>query len=167
MNYGRNGSDTLRIDGSDLHYQSEAANRVVLDGGSDAYGRGSAAASFDAIGGTHALKLEGHTQDTTSNYSVARKSESSEETDRQSDYTLSYTGSARIAERYSVKAAYMYKHVAYDYDGGYPTNPDDTTSVYDSNAHIGGIVITSYSIHYTKLYDSAIQLVSKVLTSSL
>ncbi len=139
MNYGRNGSDTLRLDGSSLHYQSEAANHIVLDGGSGEYGRGSAATSFEAVGSTHALKLEGHTQNTTSNYSVARESDSSEETDRQSDYTFSYLGSARIAERYSVKAAYMYKKVAYEYDGGYPTDPDDTTSSYEATAHIGGI----------------------------
>jgi outer membrane cobalamin receptor len=147
MNYGRNSSETLSIDGSKINYRSIGENYLQLQGGEGEYYRGAVSAVIDTEDTTHTFKVEGLSQKEHSSYSDERSSSSSEEKDRESSYSLSYLSSINFNEFLNTNIAYMRKKVMYDYDAApkdpanydYSINPDDDKANFETTANVGGI----------------------------
>jgi len=138
MNYGRNTSENLSVDGSKINYTSLPENKLEVQIGEDGYTRANASATVEIANTTHTLKAEGFSQEDHSAYSDERVTDSSEEKDRQHHYALSYLGDINYNDFLNSKIAYMYKEIKGEYDGGYPINPNDTTARFETRAHVGG-----------------------------
>ena len=141
MNYGRNNSESLSVDGSNINYQSKSANYVDVQAGDNEYSRINLSRSFKGESSTHTLKLEALTQNSKTAYSAKQEVSSDEERDRESNYNFAYLSSIDFAGRYNSKIAFMHKNIDYSYDSGYPTDPNDASAKYKTLANVGGIDI--------------------------
>jgi outer membrane cobalamin receptor len=138
MNYGRNASENLSVDGSKINYTSLPKNYVEIQIGEDGYTHAGASAVIEIANTTHTLKAEDFSQENRTAYSDERVNDSSEEKDREHHYAMSYLGDINYNDVLNSKIAYMYKEIKGDYDGGYPTDPNDTTASFETLAHVGG-----------------------------
>jgi len=139
MNYGRSGSDTLSVDGSNINYKTQANNSISLQGGSPKYGRVSLAKTFRSKKALQTLRVDGIYAKTKTAYTNRAGSyNNDEEKDSLKTLDISYLGRFQIGETLSTKLSLLHKSVAYDYDAGYPTNPDDTNSSANSKLSIVG-----------------------------
>ncbi|MEA3522640.1 MAG: hypothetical protein U9R50_06670, partial [Campylobacterota bacterium] len=147
MNYGRNSSETLSTDGSQINYHSLSKNYLQLQGGEGEYYRGAFSGVFDTENTRHTFKVEGLSQKNHSAFSDERSSASSEEKDRESSYSFSYLSNINYSELINTNIAYMHKKVLYDYDAApkdpanfdYSINPDDSKANFETTANIAGI----------------------------
>ncbi len=156
MNYGRNSSEKLSVDGSRINYHSLNENYVQLQGGEGEYYRGGASLTFKTQNNTHTIKAEGVSQKNRTAYSEERTADSSEEKDQESSYSLSYLSSLKYTDILHTNIAYMYKKVDSDYDAApkdpvnydYSIDPNDPDSSFETAAHIGGIDFGYLSAHH-------------------
>jgi len=149
MNYGRNASEKLSVDGSNINYTSTNDNYAEVQAGEKSYMRANVSTSFTLADSTHTLKLEGLSQNTRTSFSDERSVTSNEEKDKESNYNLAYLSSVNFAKNYNAKIALMHKKVEFDYDSApkdaanfdYSTDPNDPDARYDTTANVGGIDI--------------------------
>ncbi|MEA1918709.1 MAG: TonB-dependent receptor [Campylobacterota bacterium] len=139
MNYGRNSSENLSVDGSRINYSSSNENALELQIGENSYSKARASAMIETENTTHNIKAEDFSNKNRSAYSNERKTDSSEEKDRESNFAISYLSRLNLNDTLNSKIAYMYKSVLGDYDGGYPTDPNDSSAKFDTLAHVGGV----------------------------